>query len=212
MSTKRRSRPAAAAAPISMPRPTSRSITAIISCCRATVTRCDYARSIGTEAGLVGPKRAQFPFVDLATGQRWRSISATAGCRAGCSTRARRVPDTGLLDYLAAGAADLGRRRQAGRQRDPLRRHAVSAPGAAAVARGAQCRSAGGLGRACRRHRAGNAACGRPGLPSADRARRPELGPDRACRQAAAGQGRRASASATSCAAFVRPRAIASAN
>ena len=29
----------------------------------------EYARSIGTEAGLVGPKRAQFPFVDLATGQ-----------------------------------------------------------------------------------------------------------------------------------------------
>src|SRR5512135_13194 len=31
-----------------------------------------YAKAIGTEAGLVGPKRAQFPFVDLATGQRWR--------------------------------------------------------------------------------------------------------------------------------------------
>ena len=31
-----------------------------------------YARSIGTEAGLVGPKRAQFPFVDLTTGQRWQ--------------------------------------------------------------------------------------------------------------------------------------------
>ncbi len=31
-----------------------------------------YARSIGTEAGLVGPKRAQFPFVDISTGQRWQ--------------------------------------------------------------------------------------------------------------------------------------------
>src|SRR5262249_61010736 len=30
-----------------------------------------YARSIGTEAGLIGPKSAQFPFVDLATSQRW---------------------------------------------------------------------------------------------------------------------------------------------
>src|SRR5438034_7632886 len=29
-----------------------------------------YARSIGTEAGLVAPERAQFPFVDLGTGQR----------------------------------------------------------------------------------------------------------------------------------------------
>jgi protoporphyrinogen oxidase len=31
-----------------------------------------YARSIGTEAGLVGPKRAQFPFVDITTGKRWQ--------------------------------------------------------------------------------------------------------------------------------------------
>ena len=31
-----------------------------------------YARSIGTEAGLVGPERAQFPFVDLTTGKRWQ--------------------------------------------------------------------------------------------------------------------------------------------
>src|SRR5438034_9677384 len=30
-----------------------------------------YAKSIGTEAGLVGPKTAQFPFVDITTGQRW---------------------------------------------------------------------------------------------------------------------------------------------
>ena len=52
-----------------------------------------YARSIGTEAGLVGPKRAQFPFVDLATGQRW-------------TARSRRRP-----------AADLGVRREASRPR-----------------------------------------------------------------------------------------------
>src|SRR6201999_3974713 len=31
-----------------------------------------YAKSIGTEAGLVGPQRAQFPFVDLASGKRWQ--------------------------------------------------------------------------------------------------------------------------------------------
>src|SRR4029450_12258691 len=34
-----------------------------------------YARSIGTEAGLVGPKLAQFPFVDIMTGQRWQAGS-----------------------------------------------------------------------------------------------------------------------------------------
>src|SRR6201992_3856480 len=31
-----------------------------------------YAKSIGTEAGLVGPKRAQFYFVDISTGKRWK--------------------------------------------------------------------------------------------------------------------------------------------
>src|ERR1700754_1602669 len=31
-----------------------------------------YAKSIGTEAGLVGPARAQFPFVDVKSGKRWQ--------------------------------------------------------------------------------------------------------------------------------------------
>src|SRR5260370_6354073 len=31
-----------------------------------------YARSIGPEAAPVGPKRAQFPFVDLPSGTRWQ--------------------------------------------------------------------------------------------------------------------------------------------
>ena len=30
-----------------------------------------YARSIGTEAGLVGPERAQFHFVDIRDDKRW---------------------------------------------------------------------------------------------------------------------------------------------
>ena len=29
-----------------------------------------YARSIGSESGLVGPERAQFPFADVETGER----------------------------------------------------------------------------------------------------------------------------------------------
>ena len=60
-----------------------------------------YARSIGTEAGLVGPKRAQFPFVDLATGQRWQLDLGESRLPLWVFDRARRVPDTGLLDYLA---------------------------------------------------------------------------------------------------------------
>ena len=60
-----------------------------------------YARSIGTEAGLVGPKRAQFPFVDhrdrpaLAARPR-RRPTAAMGVRRGAPR-----PRYQLLDYLA---------------------------------------------------------------------------------------------------------------
>jgi len=60
-----------------------------------------YARSIGTEAGLVGPRRAQFPFVDLTTGQRWKLDLGDSRLPLWIFNRARRVPDTGVLDYLA---------------------------------------------------------------------------------------------------------------
>ena len=60
-----------------------------------------YARSIGTEAGLVGPKRAQFPFVDLGTGRRWQLDLGEGRLPLWVFDGARRVPDTGLLDYLA---------------------------------------------------------------------------------------------------------------
>ena len=60
-----------------------------------------YARSIGTEAGLVGPKRAQFPFVDLATGQRWQLDLGESRLPLWVFDDKRRVPDTGLRDYLA---------------------------------------------------------------------------------------------------------------
>src|SRR6202790_1517320 len=60
-----------------------------------------YARSIGTEAGRVGPKRAQFPFVDLTTGQRWQLDLGESRLPTWVFDEARRVPDTGLLDYLA---------------------------------------------------------------------------------------------------------------
>jgi hydroxysqualene dehydroxylase len=60
-----------------------------------------YARSIGTEAGLVGPKSAQFPFIDLSTGQRWQLDLGDSRLPLWVFDEARRVPDTGLLDYLA---------------------------------------------------------------------------------------------------------------
>src|SRR3954462_6208043 len=60
-----------------------------------------YARSIGTEAGLVGPKLAQFPFVDIKTGQRWQLDLGDGKLPLWVFDEARRVPDTGLRDYLA---------------------------------------------------------------------------------------------------------------
>jgi len=60
-----------------------------------------YARSIGTEAGLVGPQRAQFPFVDLTSGRRWQLDLGDGRLPLWLFDAARRVPDTGLLDYLA---------------------------------------------------------------------------------------------------------------
>jgi squalene-associated FAD-dependent desaturase len=60
-----------------------------------------YARSIGTEAGLVGPARAQFPFVDLATGQRWQIDLGDSRLPTWVFDESRRVPDTGLMDYLS---------------------------------------------------------------------------------------------------------------
>ncbi len=60
-----------------------------------------YARSIGTEAGLVGPTSAQFPFVDLGTGQRWLLDLGSSRLPLWVFDESRRVPDTGILDYLA---------------------------------------------------------------------------------------------------------------
>jgi hydroxysqualene dehydroxylase len=60
-----------------------------------------YARSIGTEAGLVGPERAQFPFVDLTTDRRWQIDLGDSRLPLWVFDKARRVPDTSLLDYCA---------------------------------------------------------------------------------------------------------------
>jgi squalene-associated FAD-dependent desaturase len=60
-----------------------------------------YARSIGTEAGLVGPKLAQFAFVDITTGQRWLLDLGDGKLPLWVFDDDRRVPDTGVFDYLA---------------------------------------------------------------------------------------------------------------
>jgi squalene-associated FAD-dependent desaturase len=60
-----------------------------------------YARSIGSEAGLVGPQRAEFAFIDLESGQRWRLDLGDGRLPLWVLNPNSRVPDTGLLDYLA---------------------------------------------------------------------------------------------------------------
>jgi hydroxysqualene dehydroxylase len=60
-----------------------------------------YARSIGTAAGLIGPERAQFPFIDLATGRRWRLDLGNSRLPLWLFDEARRVPDTSVRDYFA---------------------------------------------------------------------------------------------------------------
>jgi hydroxysqualene dehydroxylase len=60
----------------------------------------DYARAIGTEAGLVGPVRAQFPFADISTGQRWQIDLGDGRLPTWVLDEGRRVPDTALFDYL----------------------------------------------------------------------------------------------------------------
>jgi squalene-associated FAD-dependent desaturase len=59
-----------------------------------------YAKSIGTEAGLIGPNSAQFPFVDIRTGQRWLLDLGDGRLPLWLFDESRRVPDTGVRDYL----------------------------------------------------------------------------------------------------------------
>ena len=59
-----------------------------------------YARSIGSEAGLVGPDTARFPFADLASGKRWTLDLGDSRIPGWLFDPGRRVPDTGVMDYL----------------------------------------------------------------------------------------------------------------
>ena len=51
--------------------------------------------------GWSGRSARNFPFVDLATGQRWQLDLGDGRLPLWVFDEARRVPDTGLLDYLA---------------------------------------------------------------------------------------------------------------
>jgi squalene-associated FAD-dependent desaturase len=64
-------------------------------------TALAYLRTIGAEDRLVGPSAAEFPFIDLATNERWLLRPNGGRIPWWIFDRARRVPDTRAVDYLA---------------------------------------------------------------------------------------------------------------
>jgi hydroxysqualene dehydroxylase len=59
-----------------------------------------YLRSIGAEHRLIGPANAEFSFADLADGARWTLRFNDGPIPFWVFDRKRRVPGTGVLDYL----------------------------------------------------------------------------------------------------------------
>lgn len=60
----------------------------------------DYARRIGSEHGLQGPDKAEFPFVDLADGRRWLLRINNGPLPWWIFDSRRRVPGTKVRDYF----------------------------------------------------------------------------------------------------------------
>ena len=60
-----------------------------------------YLRDIGAEQRLVGPRHAEFPFVDLESGERWTLRFNDGPLPVWIFDRHRRVPGTWPLDYLS---------------------------------------------------------------------------------------------------------------
>ncbi len=59
-----------------------------------------YLNHVGAENALVGPERADFPFFDLDTGERW-NLQPGAGCIPWwLLVPGRRIPGTGLAEYV----------------------------------------------------------------------------------------------------------------
>ncbi len=60
----------------------------------------DYLRDIGAEKHLIGPNAAEFPFVDIASGQRWTLRFNDGRFPFWVFDSDRRVPGTRAFDYL----------------------------------------------------------------------------------------------------------------
>src|SRR5208282_513499 len=61
----------------------------------------DYLRGIGAEHRLIGPAAAEFPFVDIATRERWTLRFNNGRLPWWIFDSRRRVPGTRARDYLA---------------------------------------------------------------------------------------------------------------
>jgi hydroxysqualene dehydroxylase len=59
-----------------------------------------YVRALGSEAGLVGPPQADFPFIDLPSGKRWTLRIGDGRLPWWMLDDSRRVPGSTLMDYL----------------------------------------------------------------------------------------------------------------
>ena len=59
-----------------------------------------YLREIGAQQRLIGPKTAEFPFVDLSSGERWALRFNDGRVPFWVFDSRRRVPGTGPLDYV----------------------------------------------------------------------------------------------------------------
>lgn len=64
----------------------------------------DYLRTIGAQDRLAGPREAAFDFCDVRTGARWSVRPNPSPIGWWVFSRARRVPGTRALDYLAIAA------------------------------------------------------------------------------------------------------------
>ncbi|MEL7027670.1 MAG: hydroxysqualene dehydroxylase HpnE [Pseudomonadota bacterium] len=61
-----------------------------------------FLDEVGARHAMIGPERAVFPFIDIATGERWRLELGAGPIPWWVADRARRVPGTSLADYLSA--------------------------------------------------------------------------------------------------------------
>src|SRR5919112_1340467 len=59
-----------------------------------------YLRALGAEHRLVGPSKAEFPFIDLASSKEWTLRFNDGRFPWWIFNAARRVPDTHAVDYL----------------------------------------------------------------------------------------------------------------